>query len=103
MAARELRIAAVQGDCGKLRELLDGGGASLVDERTKVMVEETGEKFETTALIQAVNNDQHSAVELLLEHNASPNMADCCGYTPLMAVAERGAAGRELTRSRSVP
>eukprot|EP01046_Picozoa_sp_COSAG06_P024043 COSAG06_NODE_1939_length_8024_cov_83.073186_6_plen_990_part_00 len=90
MAARELRIAAQNGDCGKLRELLDGGGASVVNERTKVMNEETGKKFETTALIIAVVYSQHAAVELLLEHNANPNMADSCGFTPLMTAANGG-------------
>ena len=90
-AARELRVAAQQGDCGKLRELLDGGGASVVNERTKVMVEGTGEKVETTALIQATGNGQHAAVELLLERKADPNRADSTGYTPLMASQEAAA------------
>ena len=45
MAARELRIAARKGDCGKLRELLDGGaGASVVDERTEVTDDVTGQR-----------------------------------------------------------
>ena len=88
--AQDLRIAARSGDCGKLRELLDGGGASVLNERTEGMDEETGEKIWLTALIQAVNNDQHSAVELLLEHNANPNMADSDGFTPLMHAAVLG-------------
>jgi ankyrin repeat protein len=93
MAARELRIAARKGDCGKLRELLDGGaGASVVNERTKVMVKETGKKFETTALIEAVASDQNAAVELLLEHSANPNLAASYGATPLMEAA--ATAGR---------
>jgi hypothetical protein len=34
MAAHELRGAAGEGDCGKLRELLDGGGAPVVKSGT---------------------------------------------------------------------
>jgi ankyrin repeat protein len=87
----ELCAAAQTGDCGKLRELLDGGGgASVVNERTKVMVKVTGRKFRTTALIQAVRCDQHAAVELLLERKADPNVAASDGITPLMEAAARG-------------
>ena len=64
--ARELRDAAGNGDCGKLRELLDGGGASAVDERTEVTCAATGEKVKVTALIAAASYNQHATVELLL-------------------------------------
>ena len=74
MAALELRIAAQNGDCGKLRVLLDGGGASVVNERTEVTNKATGKKFLSTALIQAVMYDQHTAVELLLEGKANLNL-----------------------------
>jgi hypothetical protein len=92
MAARELRIAAAKGDCGKLRELLDGGGgAAVVDERTEVMDgRETEEEILTTALIEAVGYGQHAAVDLLLEHGAGPNIADSDGFTPLMQAASDG-------------
>ena len=90
MAALELRTAAQIGDCGKLRELLDGGGAS-VDERSAIRDKVTGkETFETTALIQAVIQGQHAAVELLLEHKANPNLIDSRGFTPLMEAAACG-------------
>ena len=88
MAAVALRIAAEKGDCGKLRELLDGGRASVVNERTEVM--DTGEKVQTTALIAAVGRDQHAAVELLLERNANPNIPTSRDITPLMAAAVQG-------------
>ena len=43
MTARALRVAAQEGDCGKLHELLDGGGAaSVVNERTEVRDNGTG-------------------------------------------------------------
>eukprot|EP01046_Picozoa_sp_COSAG06_P026679 COSAG06_NODE_2308_length_7109_cov_7.230385_4_plen_697_part_00 len=97
MAAFELLIAAQNGDCDKLRELLDSGGGasdSVVDERAvEVMVEgtrETGEKVKTTALYEAVANEQHAAVELLLEHKANPNLPTSLGNTPLMEAAARG-------------
>eukprot|EP01046_Picozoa_sp_COSAG06_P045145 COSAG06_NODE_6195_length_3054_cov_8.894078_1_plen_800_part_00 len=96
-AAAQLRVAAEKGDCGKLRELLAGGGASVVNERTEVTGEFTGEKFETTALFQAVGHDQHAAVELLLGHSANPNLADSRGFTPLMVAAgPRRATGGKL-------
>ena len=41
-AAEELRAAAYKGDCGKMRELLESGGASVVNERTEVMDSRTG-------------------------------------------------------------
>ena len=89
MAALALRIAAEKGDCGKLRELLDGGGASvLVNERTEVM--DAGEKVQTTALIAAVGRDQQAAVELLLERKANPNLPTSRDITPLMAAAVQG-------------
>eukprot|EP01046_Picozoa_sp_COSAG06_P005177 COSAG06_NODE_228_length_19725_cov_8.167839_11_plen_695_part_00 len=88
-AADELCIAAQQGDCGKLRELLGGGGASVVDERTEVMDTE-GQEFRTTALYQAVYCNQHSAVELLLERKANPNLSTSDSCTPLMAAARMG-------------
>jgi hypothetical protein len=47
-AAEELRAAAYKGDCGKMRELLDGGGASAVNERTEVMDSRRGEMFVAT-------------------------------------------------------
>jgi hypothetical protein len=89
--ALELRAAATEGDCGKLRELLDGGGgAAVVDERAEVTETDTGRKFRTTALIHAVVYEQHAAVELLLEHSANPNLADSDGATPLMEAAGGG-------------
>jgi ankyrin repeat protein len=88
-AALQLRLAAQEGDCGKLRELLDGGGASVVDARTEVM-DATGEKYETTTLIQAVRYGQHAAVELLLERKANPNLPHTLGSTPLMTAAQFG-------------
>jgi ankyrin repeat protein len=88
MVARELLIAAQDGDCDKLRELLDGGGASVVNERTEGMDDDReGEKFWSTALLQAVTYGQHAAVELLLEHNANPNLEASDGATPLMEAA----------------
>ena len=63
--ADELCVAAYKGDCGKLRKLLDGGGAAAVNERTEGTNTETGEKFETTALIHAVVFNQHGRLELL--------------------------------------
>eukprot|EP01046_Picozoa_sp_COSAG06_P081456 COSAG06_NODE_28616_length_571_cov_0.868644_1_plen_121_part_01 len=96
MVARELRIAAAKGDCDKLRELLDGGGAAVVDERTEVT--EMGKKFWLTALHQAVIYDQHAAVELLLEHNANPNVLTSNGATPLMEAA----CGAHLTILRTL-
>ena len=54
----KLCFAAQTGDCGKLRELLDGDGASLVNKRTEIMDLETGEKVRVTALIQAVHHGQ---------------------------------------------
>jgi hypothetical protein len=89
MAALELGAAAGKGDCGKLRELLDGGGASVVDERTEVM-DQTGEKVKVTALLQAVHHGQHAAVELLLERKANPNIPSSNGTTPLMEAAIGG-------------
>ena len=89
-AAVELRAAAEKGDCGKLRELLDGGGASVVDERTEIMNPETGKKFLSTALVAAVRFGQHAAVELLLECGAKPNLTDSYGYTALMEAATCG-------------
>eukprot|EP01046_Picozoa_sp_COSAG06_P042589 COSAG06_NODE_5448_length_3477_cov_10.886027_1_plen_891_part_01 len=89
--ARELCIAASSGDCGKLRELLESGGASAVDERTEaIAADEAGQKVQVTALYQAVGCDQHATVALLLEHGASPNIADSRGNTPLMQAAARG-------------
>jgi ankyrin repeat protein len=90
MAARELCDAAGEGDCGKLRELLDGGGASVVNERTEFTDSRTGEMFRVTALTAAVDGDQHDALELLLEHNADPNRADSRGATPLIHAAIHG-------------
>eukprot|EP01046_Picozoa_sp_COSAG06_P072191 COSAG06_NODE_21006_length_773_cov_1.283383_2_plen_134_part_01 len=90
MAALELRIAAAHGDCGKLRELLDGGGASAVDERTEVTCAATGEKVKVTALIAAASYNQHGTVELLLEHGANPSVPDSDGMTSLMQAAAGG-------------
>jgi ankyrin repeat protein len=90
IAALQLRTAAEEGDCGKLCELLDGGGASFVDERSEVMNRLIGEEVKVTALIQAAYYDQHAAVELLLEHGANPNLPGSDGYTPLMAAAFGG-------------
>eukprot|EP01046_Picozoa_sp_COSAG06_P005184 COSAG06_NODE_228_length_19725_cov_8.167839_18_plen_274_part_00 len=87
-AAEQLRVAAEKGDCDKLRELLAGGGASVVNERA-VFVDGAGEKSWTTALIQAVGHEQHAAVELLLEVKADPNIPTRLGFTPLMAAAGR--------------
>jgi hypothetical protein len=88
LVAEQLRVAARHGDCGKLRELLDGGGASVVNERTEVG--KTGEKVKMTALIAAVGFGQHAAVHLLLERKAGPNVAASNGTTPLMTSAVRG-------------
>jgi hypothetical protein len=97
--ALELREAAQKGDCDKLRELLDGGGASVVDERTELMdwlcaarvtCDVTGEKIKVTALDQAVAYEQHAVVELLLERKANPNLADSSGFTLLMMAAAYG-------------
>jgi ankyrin repeat protein len=90
ITALRLREAAQHGDCGKLRELLDGGGASLVNERTEAMDPKTGKKVQVTALIEAVAYNQHAAVELLLEHGAKPNLADSIGFTPLISAAACG-------------
>ena len=65
-----------------MRELLEGGGASAVDRRVEVMETKTGNKMQTTALIQAVSFNQHAVVELLLEYNANLNLASGCGTTP---------------------
>ena len=72
MGALELLRAAKNGDCDKLRELLDGGGASVVDERTEVTGKETGEKFQTTALLQAVAYDQQAAVAARAQGRPEP-------------------------------
>jgi hypothetical protein len=86
-AAVELRVAAQKGDCGKLRELLECGGASIVNERTEGTDMETGK---LTALHQAVVCNQHAAVELLLEHSANPNLEANNGETPLNVAAGHG-------------
>ena len=54
-AAEQLRVAAEKGDCDKLRELLAGGGASVVNERA-VFVDGAGEKSWTTALIDRLED-----------------------------------------------
>ena len=96
----ELCAAAQKGDCGKLRELLDGGGASVVNKRTELTDPETGEEVKTTALIQAVICGQHAAVELLLERKASPNLADSDdGTTPLMCAASGGRLGLRILQT----
>ena len=41
MAALKLCAAAEKGDCGKLRELLDGGGASVVDSSSNALLSMT--------------------------------------------------------------
>ena len=78
--------AAKYGDCGKICKLLDGGEAA-VDEMTKVAHPDTGEELKVTALVQAVLNQQHEAVKLLLERGAKPNLPDSFGVTPLFEAA----------------
>jgi hypothetical protein len=89
MAALELRIAVEKGDCDKMRELLEDGGASVANERTTDTDKETGAKVQVTALVAAVANNQHAAVNLLLAHGAICE-ANSDGSTPLMEGASRG-------------
>jgi ankyrin repeat protein len=66
LAAEFLGAAAEHGDCQGMRELLDGGGASVVNVEANCLDGETIDKAQTTVLIQAVVYNQHAAVELLL-------------------------------------
>ena len=98
IAVLRLCSAVKEGDCDKLREMLSGNGASVLNERAEVTDKGTGEKFWTTALIQAVAYNQHAAVVLLLEHSANPNLADSDGFTPLLRIAVEGYEGGHGSR-----
>ena len=52
--------------------------------------DETGDEYETTALLGAVVAGQLGAMRLLLVHGADPNLPDSDGTTPLMAAASCG-------------
>ena len=88
--ARALWGATSDGDCVRMRSLLDAGvGADeMVESSTKSPV--TGELVRSTALLQAVFMNRQDAAELLLEHHADPSLADTGGGTPLMCAAQHG-------------
>lgn len=76
-----LMLAAQRGDSSLVRLLLDA--KADVDER---------DGFGNSALLQAVGSGKADAVELLLEHEADPNVStQQNGATPLTAAAAGGA------------
>jgi len=55
-----------------------------------------------TTLFHAVEANNSDLVKLLLSYNASPNEANFCGHTPLIAASEISFAYRNTTEEYSV-
>lgn len=75
-----LCVAAISGDCDKIRLLVKyGAKVDLAPDK----------KYKLTPLMLAAVNGNDQAVELLLKHGANPNLVSDLGATPLMYAASR--------------
>ena len=88
---RYLFMAAAQmGDMKQLVRLLETGQYDM--NALMELPDNEGKQSQTTALCEAIKNNQQAAARLLLDRGANPSLADSTGVTPLMGAAGMGFA-----------